>query len=130
MLKTTRRKFLKNSALVAASASMSQTFINEAMAADPLKIWTIGVAKVTKTWDEMGKQDGVPLVYSFLPLGVFSSALSPMAMGMLIDAGYGMTTLMGMNIMLAVLAQAMGAVMLMRPPPGLRSLSCVAFGLA
>ena len=54
----------------------------------------------------------------FLPLGVFSSALSPMAMGMLIDAGYGMTTLMGMNIMLAILAQAMGAVMLMRPPPG------------
>ena len=51
----------------------------------------------------------------FLPLGVFSSALSPMAMGMLIDAGYGMATLMGMNIMLAVLAQVMGAVMLMRP---------------
>jgi len=52
----------------------------------------------------------------FLPLGVFSSALSPMAMGMLIDAGYGMTTLMGMNMMLAVLAQLAGAVMLMRPP--------------
>ena len=64
MLKTTRRKFLKNSALVAASASMGQSFIMEAMAADPLKIWTIGVAKVTKTWDEMGKQAGVPLVYS------------------------------------------------------------------
>ena len=64
MYKSTRRTFLKNSALVAASASLSQSFIMEAMAADPLKIWTIGVAKVTKTWDEMGKQAGVPLVYS------------------------------------------------------------------
>ena len=54
MYKSTRRTFLKNSALVAASASLSQSFIMEAMAADPLKIWTIGVAKVTKTWDEMG----------------------------------------------------------------------------
>ena len=52
----------------------------------------------------------------FLPLGVFSSALSPMAMGMLIDAGYGMATLMGMNMMLAMLAQMAGAVMLVRQP--------------
>jgi len=51
----------------------------------------------------------------FMPLGVFSSALSPMVMGMLIDAGYGMATLMGMNIMLAVLAQSAGAALLMRP---------------
>ena len=64
MFETTRRNFLKNSALVAASASLSQSFIADAFAADPLKIWTIGVAKVTKTWDEMGKQAGVPLVYS------------------------------------------------------------------
>ena len=64
MINTTRRKFLKNSALVAASASLGQSFVMEAMAANPLKIWTIGVAKVTKTWDEMGKQAGVPLVYS------------------------------------------------------------------
>ena len=54
MFRTTRREFLKNSALVAASASLSQSLIMDAMAADPLKIWTIGVAKVTKTWDEMG----------------------------------------------------------------------------
>jgi hypothetical protein len=64
MFETTRRNFLKNSALVAASASLSQSFIADAFAADPLKIWTIGVAKVTKTWEEMGKQAGVPLVYS------------------------------------------------------------------
>ena len=64
MFETNRRDFLKNSALVAASASLSQSFVMDAFAADPLKIWTIGVAKVTKTWDEMGKQAGVPLVYS------------------------------------------------------------------
>ena len=64
MFKKNRRDFLKNSAMVAASASLSQSFVMDAFAADPLKIWTIGVAKVTKTWDEMGKQAGVPLVYS------------------------------------------------------------------
>ena len=52
----------------------------------------------------------------FLPLGVFSSALSPMVMGMLIDMGYGMGVLMGLNIALALLAQAGGAMMLSKPP--------------
>ena len=56
------------------------------------------------------------LLDSRLPLGVFSSALSPMAMGMLIDMGYGMGVLMGLNIALALLAQAGGAMMLGRPP--------------
>ena len=52
----------------------------------------------------------------FLPLGVFSSALSPMAMGVLIDLGYGMGVLMLLNIALALLAQAGGALMLAKPP--------------
>ena len=52
----------------------------------------------------------------FLPLGVFSSALSPMVMGMLIDMGYGMGVLMGLNIALALLAQAGGAMMLGKLP--------------
>ncbi|RZO29349.1 MAG: MFS transporter [SAR116 cluster bacterium] len=56
----------------------------------------------------------------FLPLGVFSSALSPMAMGMLIDAGYGMATLMAFNIGLALLAQAGATWMLTKPPVGQR----------
>ena len=51
----------------------------------------------------------------FLPLGVFSSALSPMAMGVLIDLGYGMGVLMLLNIALALLAQAGGALMLAKP---------------
>jgi len=54
----------------------------------------------------------------FLPLGVFSSALSPMAMGMLIDSGYGMATLMMLNIGLALLAQAGATWMLAKPPAG------------
>jgi MFS family permease len=54
----------------------------------------------------------------FLPLGVFSSALSPMAMGMLIDYGYGMATLMMLNIGLALLAQAGATWMLTKPPAG------------
>jgi len=54
----------------------------------------------------------------FLPLGVFSSALSPMAMGMLIDAGYGMATLMILNIGLALLAQTGATLMLTKPPAG------------
>ena len=54
----------------------------------------------------------------FLPLGVFSSALSPMAMGMLIDAGYGMATLMALNISLALLAQGGAMWMLTKPPAG------------
>ncbi len=51
-----------------------------------------------------------------LPLGVFSSALSPMVMGVLIDVGFGMGVLMGLNIVLAILAQLLAARMLMAPP--------------
>ena len=41
----------------------------------------------------------------FLPVGVFASALSPMMMGVMIDLGHGLPTLMGLNIILAVIAQ-------------------------
>ena len=50
-----------------------------------------------------------------LPLGGFSSALSPMTMGLLIDLGYGMGVLMLLNITLALLAQVGGTVMMTRP---------------
>ena len=39
-------------------------FSKKALASEPLKVWTIGVAKVTRTWDEMGNKAGVPLIYS------------------------------------------------------------------
>lgn len=41
----------------------------------------------------------------FLPVGVFASALSPMLMGVLIDHGHTMPTLMGLNVLLAIVAQ-------------------------
>ena len=43
----------------------------------------------------------------FLPVGVFASALSPMLMGLMIDAGLGLDALMGVNIALAAGAQVM-----------------------
>ena len=54
----------------------------------------------------------------FMPLGVFSSALSPMLMGLLIDLGFGMATLMGLNIALAVLSQIAAMRMLKANPAG------------
>ena len=50
-----------------------------------------------------------------LPLSVFSSALSPLAMGYLIDAGHGLASLMGINIVVALLA--LGGAMWMLPKP-------------
>ena len=52
----------------------------------------------------------------FLPLGVFSSALSPMVMGVMIDFGYELPALMGLNILLALMAMAGAFYMLMAPP--------------
>jgi MFS family permease len=43
----------------------------------------------------------------FMPIGVFASALSPMLMGWMIDAGLGLDALLGMNIALAFGAQIM-----------------------
>lgn len=40
----------------------------------------------------------------FLPAGVFASALSPMVMGILIDANFGLSVLMGLNLAFALSA--------------------------
>ena len=48
----------------------------------------------------------------FLPVGVFASALSPMLMGWMIDAGLGLDALLGMNIALALGAQIMAMLVL------------------
>lgn len=42
----------------------------------------------------------------FMPAGVFASALSPMVMGMLIDRGFGLATLLGLNMALAIMAHS------------------------
>ena len=48
----------------------------------------------------------------FMPVGVFASALSPMLMGWMIDAGLGLDALLGMNIALALGAQIMAMLVL------------------
>ena len=48
----------------------------------------------------------------FMPVGVFASALSPMLMGWMIDAGLGLDALLGMNIALAFGAQIMATFVL------------------
>ena len=48
----------------------------------------------------------------FMPVGVFASALSPMLMGWMIDAGLGLHALLGMNIALAFGAQIMAMLVL------------------
>ena len=48
----------------------------------------------------------------FMPVGVFASALSPMLMGWMIDAGLGFDALLGMNIALAFSAQIMAMLVL------------------
>ena len=48
----------------------------------------------------------------FLPVAVFASALSPMLMGWMIDAGFGLGALLGMNSALAFIAQILALVVL------------------
>lgn len=48
----------------------------------------------------------------FMPVGVFASALSPMLMGWMIDAGLGLDALLGMHIALAFGAQIMAMLVL------------------
>ncbi len=85
-----------------------------------LSLWLVdGAVGVLLFFIFFGFASGMPnTAVAFLPLGVFSSALSPMAMGMLIDAGYGMATLMALNISLALLAQGGAMWMLTKPPAG------------
>ena len=48
----------------------------------------------------------------FMPVGVFASALSPMLIGWMIDAGLGLDALLGMNVALAFGAQIMAMLVL------------------
>jgi MFS family permease len=52
------------------------------------------------------------IIALFMPVGVFASALSPMLMGWMIDAGLGLDALLGMNIALAFGAQIMAMLVL------------------
>lgn len=67
----TRRLFLKQSGAAASALGLSPLLPAAALAADPLKIWTIGVAKVGDTpgtggkdWSAMEAQAGIKIAYS------------------------------------------------------------------
>ena len=59
----TRRVMLQT--MTAALAVTATGGVGSALAADPLKLWTIGVAKVgAKDWSAMAKQAGIEIAYS------------------------------------------------------------------
>jgi len=60
----TRRTFLQTASAAAAITTASAYFSIPAFSAGPLRIWTIGVAKVgAKDWSAMEEQSGVELAY-------------------------------------------------------------------
>ena len=60
----TRRAFLQTAGAAAAVTTASALFSIPAFSAEPLKIWTIGVAKVgAKDWSAMEKQSGIKIAY-------------------------------------------------------------------
>jgi spermidine/putrescine-binding protein len=61
----TRRFMLKSLSAAMAVSATSSIGLGSAMAADPLKLWTIGVAKVgAKDWSAMAKQAGIQIAYN------------------------------------------------------------------
>ncbi len=59
-----RRQILAAAGTSAAAATLGIPGLS-ALAAEPLKLWTIGIAKVgAKDWSAMSKQAGVPLAYN------------------------------------------------------------------
>jgi putative spermidine/putrescine transport system substrate-binding protein len=59
-----RRLLIKNIISTSLLMSLGLSFSRKTFASSSLKLWTIGVAKVTRTWEEMGRQAGVPLTFS------------------------------------------------------------------
>lgn len=83
----TRRVFLRTIGAAAAVAGTSSLSFRQALAAEPLKIWTIGVAKVGakagtggKDWSDMSAQAGVELAYN-AKSGSADQAIQKMVVG-------------------------------------------------
>lgn len=75
----TRRVMLKT--MTAALAVSATGGVGSALAADPLKLWTIGVAKVgAKDWSAMAKQAGIQIAYS-AKSGSADEAIQKMVVG-------------------------------------------------
>ena len=61
MLRLNRRNFIKNTSLITLSSFFSQTLIMKALANNPLKVYSVNVAKVTNNWNEMSEKADVPI---------------------------------------------------------------------
>ena len=61
MLRLNRRNFIKNTSLITLSCCFSQTLIMKALANNPLKVYSVNVAKVTNNWNEMSEKANVPI---------------------------------------------------------------------
>mgnify|MGYP000343332037 FL=1 len=61
MLRLNRRNFIKNTSLITLSSFFSQTLIMKALANNPLKVYSVNVAKVTNNWNEMSEKANVPI---------------------------------------------------------------------
>ena len=61
MLRLNRRNFIKNTSLITLSSFVSQTLIMKALANNPLKVYSVNVAKVTNNWNEMSEKADVPI---------------------------------------------------------------------
>ena len=83
----TRRALLKTTGMATVAAAAGLSGMGQAFAADPLKIWTIGVAKVGaapgtggKDWGDMEKQAGTALAYN-AKSGSADQAIQKMVVG-------------------------------------------------
>jgi hypothetical protein len=83
----TRRVFLNAMGAAAAVAAGAKLSLHQALAAEPLRIWTIGVAKVGakpgtggKDWSDMAAQAGTELAYN-AKSGSADQAIQKMVVG-------------------------------------------------
>ena len=58
-----RRDFIKNFTYFSSSLCLSHLFNQRALAQEALKILTINIAKVTKTWDDMSMRADIPISF-------------------------------------------------------------------
>ena len=61
MLRLNRRNFVKNTSLITLSSCLSQSLIMKALANNPLKVYSVNVAKVTNNWNQMSEKANVPI---------------------------------------------------------------------
>ena len=61
MLRLNRRNFIKNTFLITLSSCFSQSLIMKALANNPLKVYSVNVAKVTNNWNQMSEKANVPI---------------------------------------------------------------------